>query len=137
MSQASFRIVASIVAMWCVCGPLASAAQPQPAIEPAKDGTFTLTAKAAKIDGKSVRYVDESDSLEHWSGRKDHGHWTVNSPKMGNFDVAVTWSVAEEDAPQGYNIEIDHRPTIRAFTVSTDGKFKREIVGRIMMAHGV
>ena len=80
---------------------------------------------------------DQSGAIEHWSSKQDRADWKVNNPKMGNYDVAVTWSVAEPDAPQGYNIQIDHLATIRAFTVSTGGKFKREVVGRIMLAPGV
>jgi putative heme-binding domain-containing protein len=101
------------------------------------DGTYSLPAQAAELKGDSVQRNDQSGAFEHWSSRQDRAEWKVNNPKMGNYDVAVTWSVAEQDAPQAYNIEIDKRPTIRAYTVSTGSKFKREIVGRIMLAPGV
>ena len=50
----------------------------------------------------------------------------------------MTWGVSDQDANQGYKIDVDYRSTIRAFTVSTGGidKFKQQVVGRIMLAAG-
>ena len=137
MSHQSLRVVACTVALLCACGFLTHAAEPPSPIEPATDGTYSLTAESAELNGESVRYDKRNGALEHWLRRNDRASWKVNNPKMGDYDVAVTWSVAEKDAPQGYNIQVDNRPTIRAFTVSTAGKVKREVVGRIMMAPGV
>jgi putative membrane-bound dehydrogenase-like protein len=84
-----------------------------------------------------VRYDEQSGAIERWSSSKDRAEWRVDIPKTADYDVIVTWSVAGKDARQEYNIHIDRRPTIRAFTVSTAGEFRREVVGRIMMAPGV
>ena len=137
MSVHSIRVIACAVLLWCLGGFVASAAEKRSPVEPAADGIYSLPAQAADLEGKSVRRNDQSGAIERWSNKDDRANWKVNNPKMGNYDVAVTWSVAEQDAPQGYNIQIDNLATIRAFTVSTDGKFKREVVGRIMLAPGV
>jgi hypothetical protein len=106
-------------------------------IQRAADGVFSLPASAATLSGKSVRHNDQPGSLERWRGNPDRANWRVANTKMGDYDVAVTWSVADDDAPQAYNIQIDHKATIRALTVPTGGRFRRDIVGRIMLAPGV
>ena len=123
--------------MGLLCGTSATAAETKSPIEPAANGTYHLPAKSAELRGQNVQRNVQTDALEHWLSKKDRATWKVNSPKMGDYDVAVTWSVPDQDAPQGYNIQIDGRPTIRAFTVSTGGSVKREIVGRIMLPPGV
>jgi putative membrane-bound dehydrogenase-like protein len=118
----------------------ANAAPPaikQAAISPAENGVFSLSSKTAALNGKSVQRQTNAEVLENWRDNRDRADWDVSNSKMGDYDVAVTWSVAEVDAPQGYGITIDHRATIRAFTVSTKGTLKREIVGRIMLPPGI
>ena len=108
-------------------------------IEPATDGSFLLPSERARLTGKSVKWNDRTGAFEDWASNKDRANWKVKNPKMGDYDVAVTWGVSDDDGNQGYKIDVDHLSTIRAFTVSTGGidKFKREIVGRIMLAPGL
>lgn len=130
------RVLSSVLAC-CLCGHCVSAAEKQVPIRPASDGVYTLSAQGAKLYGKSVQHNEQTRAIENWTGKQDVADWKVDNSKMGNYDVAVTWSVADEDAPQSYAIQVDNRATIRAFTVSTGGKFKREVVGRILLAAGV
>src|SRR5690349_6033230 len=97
-----FRVVACTAPLWCLCGSLALAAEQHP-IEPTANGTYLLPAQAAELKGKSVQRSEQSGALEDWSSIRDRANWKVNNPKMGNYDVAVTWSVVEKDAPQAYN----------------------------------
>jgi putative membrane-bound dehydrogenase-like protein len=137
MAQNSLRVFACIFTLSCDVGYVASAAEQKSPNEPAANGAYSLTAKAAELNGKSIQRNEQGGAIERWSSRQDRAEWNVSNQKMGNYDVAITWSVAEQDAPQAYNVQIDHRATIRAYTVSTGGKFKREVVGRIMLAPGV
>ena len=131
------RVIAIAALCWALGGFVSSAAEKQPPVEPAADGSYSLPAQAAELSGTSVQRNDQTGAIEHWLGKQDRANWKVSNAKVGNYDVAVTWSVAEQDARQGYNIQIDNLSTIRAFTVSTGGEFKREVVGRIMLAPGV
>jgi hypothetical protein len=137
MVRKTIYIFAMTMSLWTAGAVPLTGAEPASPIQPAEDGVFTLPASAAALSGKSVRLNDEIDSLDHWLANQDRANWQVKNAKMGDFDVAVTWNVAEKDAPQAYNIPIDHKSTIRALTVSTGGKFRRDIVGRIMLAPGV
>lgn len=136
MASNMLRVLSSVLAC-CLCGHCVSAAEKQAPIRPASDGIYTLSAQVAKLYGKSVQHNEQTGALENWTGKQDVADWKVDNSKMGNYDVAVTWRVADEDAPQSYAIQVDNRATIRAFTVSTGGEFKREVVGRILLAAGV
>lgn len=136
MANNMLRVLSSVLAC-CLCGNCMLAAEKQSPIQPGADGAYSLPAPAAKLYGKSVQHNQQTGALENWTGKQDVADWKVDNSKMGNYDVAVTWNVADEDAPQSYAIQVDNRATIRAFTVSTGGKFKREIVGRILLAAGV
>jgi hypothetical protein len=137
MTLRSDHLCAWVISLGLVSGPVALAAQAQSPIEAAVGGVYSLPAKSAELSEASVQYNAQNDLIEQWRNRKDRAIWKINNSTMGDYDVAVTWSVAEQDALQGYNIEIDDRATIRAFTVNTGGSMKREVVGRIMLAPGV
>ena len=106
-------------------------------LEPSAEGTYMLSTSSAQLAGNSVRRNDRTSALEQWLSKQDFANWKVSNAKMGNYDVVVTWNVADPGAPQAYSIEINHRPTIRAYTVGTGGEFKRVVVGRIMLPRGV
>jgi hypothetical protein len=116
---------------------LARATEPTTPLKPAADGSFSLSARAAELEGHAVRLDERAGALEHWASKQDRANWKVNSPQVGDYDVAVTWSVADDDATQGYSIQVNRHATIRAFTVTTGGDFKRDVVGRIMLPAGV
>ena len=100
---------ALILGLHLACfAPLSSAAESAKAISPNKNGVFTLTIDTVELKSKSIKRDEKTKSLIDFQGRTEQANWKVNSPKIGNYDVAVTWAVADDDSKQGYAIEVDH-----------------------------
>jgi hypothetical protein len=66
--------------------------------------TRPLWARHARLVGKELGFMPEWDALGFWRD-SDHAEWEVEVPKAGTYDVAIEWSVGEQNAGHPFVLE--------------------------------
>jgi len=69
-----------------------------PAVEQGVDGSVTLKAKDAKIDGPNARVEQgQPESIAWWTNVDTSLHWTAKIDKTGKYRVELNFNVLGND----------------------------------------
>jgi alpha-L-fucosidase len=68
--------------------------RPGAAVKQAADGSLTLTAESAAVEGKTARLQESGgrSNIGYWSNTGDSLRWSATVAKPGTFTVELTWS---------------------------------------------
>src|SRR5688500_17182838 len=69
-----------------------------------QDGSLVLPVRHAKLTGKSLAYMPEWDALGFWRAG-EAAEWDVEVTKPGTYEVAMEWSVNDQNAGNPFVIE--------------------------------
>jgi len=105
-------------------------------IEPGKHGELVLPARHSTITGRSLAYMPEWDALGFWRAGES-AEWEVNVPKAGDYQVAMEWSVNDQNAGHSFTLQAGQEKL--AATAQSTGRFdtyQRATIGQIHLEAG-
>jgi len=70
------------------------------------DGSVSLPAVDAKINGRTARYESDKDSIGYWTQARDWVSWNFRLKRAANFEVQVTYACDEAYAGSEYVVEV-------------------------------
>jgi hypothetical protein len=102
------------------------------------EGVMTLSARHAKIVGKSpsLAYMPEWQALGFWQS-PDHAEWDVDVSKAGTYEVLMEWSVDDQNGGKPFVLEAG-KQRIEGKVPSTGNweRFKIQKIGEVTLEPG-
>lgn len=104
-------------------------------IKPLDDGSLTLHAKDARVDGVTLRYEPDpkKNCLGFWSNPNDRAQWLVQAP-AGEYDIEIHQDCGKDQG--GSEVDVRVGGLSHRFIVEDTGhfqNFKPRIIGRVKL----
>ncbi len=114
-----------------------AAGRPGAAVKQAADGTLTLPADSAAIQGKTARLQDAGDrpNIGYWTDAGDSLRWSAAVAKPGTFAVELTWSCQPGAEGSEYTVTAGGS-SVQGKITATGGweDFRTAVVGELVLA---
>ena len=111
-----------------------------PSVAANADGSFTLKASDASIQGESLRYEhgEGKDNLGFWTNAADSATWDVEVARPGKYKVEVTYACPADNEGSDYQIAVDRRSAARGKVKATGSwtKFESVSIGEVDLPAG-
>ncbi len=71
------------------------------------EGVIRLSARSAKVRGRSLRYEDDQDCLGYWRVRDDHPEWAFELEAAAKVTLSLTYACTPAESGSAIEVRID------------------------------
>jgi hypothetical protein len=86
-------------------------------------GAIELSARAAALRGKQLRYEADQDCLGYWRAREDFAEWTIELESAERYELRAEYACPEDEAGASFEIRVDNMRVPGKFLVASSGSW--------------
>jgi len=112
------------------------------ALKQAANGSITLAAIDAKVEGATAQYESEKDCIGFWTNASDSVTWSLEVDKPGEYRVSLELACPQDNEGTTFDVQIGDQsvrsrvpstPGWSSFTTVEAGKIKINQAGKVIL----
>ncbi len=118
--------------MWPAPGPQSPAVA-----RPAADGSLTLTAADARVEGPTIHLEEKYKNLGFWQSADDVAIWSIELPAAGSFKVELDYACDNAAAGNAFLLAVGSQElTGQVGGTGTWDTYRAAAIGRVELPAG-